>query len=87
MNVELITGKKSNLKPMLFNGIALVTDNSKNSLRIVVATAASTAYSFNPKMPVEEVWGNRISQFIFSIPVPSSNWKNNNFNRSHAGPQ
>lgn len=54
MNVELITGKKSNLKPMLFNGIALVTDNSKNSLRIVVATAASTAYSFNPKMPVEE---------------------------------
>jgi oligosaccharyltransferase complex subunit beta len=54
VNASLITGDKSKINPLLYRGIALIADD-KNPLRVVVMSAESTAYSFNPKNPVKEV--------------------------------
>lgn len=54
IGAELIAGDKNKLSPVLFRGTALVADSS-NKLRLEVMTADTTAYSFNPNAPVEEV--------------------------------
>lgn len=53
LSAELITGSKSKLAPILFKGVAMVTDSS-NKLRLEVLTASTTAYSFNPDIPINE---------------------------------
>jgi hypothetical protein len=55
VNAPLITGDKQKLNPLLYRGVGLISDHATNPLRIVVMTASSTAYSFNPKNPVDEV--------------------------------
>lgn len=55
IGAELITGDKAKISPVLFRGTALVADSS-NKLRLEVMTAATTAYSFNPTAPIDEVF-------------------------------
>jgi len=55
VNAPLITGVgNSKLGPLLYRGVSLIAEGS-NPLRFVIMTASSTAFSFNPKNPVEEV--------------------------------
>jgi oligosaccharyltransferase complex subunit beta len=53
LSAELIVGAKDKLAPVLFKGVALVTDSS-NKLRLELLTAGTTAYSFNPESPINE---------------------------------
>lgn len=43
------------MNPILFRGLALVGDTS-NILKLKILTASSTAYSFNPFVPIENVF-------------------------------
>lgn len=54
ISAELIVGRKDKLNPILYRGIALVAEQS-NRLKLEVLTASTTAYSFNPENPVEDV--------------------------------
>uniref|UniRef100_A0A914M4K4 Dolichyl-diphosphooligosaccharide--protein glycosyltransferase 48 kDa subunit n=1 Tax=Meloidogyne incognita TaxID=6306 RepID=A0A914M4K4_MELIC len=57
VNAPLITGVgNSKLGPLLYRGVSLIAEGS-NPLRFVIMTASSTAFSFNPKNPVEETPG------------------------------
>ncbi|KAH7729846.1 dolichyl-diphosphooligosaccharide-protein glycosyltransferase subunit isoform 1 [Aphelenchoides avenae] len=53
ISAELIVGKKEKLNPILYKGIALVSEQ-KNKLKLELLTASTTAYSFNPENPIEE---------------------------------
>lgn len=51
----LITGDLEKLNPVLYRGVSLVAD-SPNPLQLILMTASSMAYSYNPNAQVEEVW-------------------------------
>ena len=51
---NLITGDRTKLGPILYHGIALTAENS-NPLRLVVMPGSTSAYSFDPALPVNEV--------------------------------
>jgi oligosaccharyltransferase complex subunit beta len=53
ITAPLIVGEKAKLSPILYKGVALISDNS-NKLKLEVLTAGTTAYSFNPSNAVEE---------------------------------
>lgn len=57
----MIVGSKKTA-PFLFRGTGLIADK-ENPLVLEVLTASSTAYSYKPDSPIEEV----ISFFLFSV--------------------
>ncbi|PAV74496.1 hypothetical protein WR25_02468 [Diploscapter pachys] len=53
MNARLITGDTANMNPVLFKGVALISDKT-NLLKLEAVRAKSTAYSFNPDQAISE---------------------------------
>lgn len=51
----MIIGKTRQTNPILFRGVALIADKT-NQLRLEILSASTTAYSFNPREKVEEVY-------------------------------
>lgn len=71
----LITGDISKLNPVLYRGISLVSE-TPSPLQMVLMTASSTAYSYNPKTPVEEVTLNDIGETtVFSSDIAREHWR------------
>lgn len=54
MSAPMILGDVKKYTPILYRGTALVADKT-NRLRLELLTAATTAYSFDPQMKIEEV--------------------------------
>lgn len=52
-SAPMIVGDKSKYAPILYRGTALIADRS-NRLRLELLAAATTAYSFDPQMKIEE---------------------------------
>ena len=48
-----IIGKPSGISPLLFKGVGMITDKA-NPLTLEILSAAPTAYSANPDVPIEE---------------------------------
>jgi oligosaccharyltransferase complex subunit beta len=53
MNAPLIVGDKSATSPILFKGVGMISDKA-NPLTLELLTTDSTAYSFNPELPINE---------------------------------
>ncbi len=53
IDAPMIVGDRSKIGPILFKGIALVSDKT-NNLRLEILSAATTAYSFNVDAKIEE---------------------------------
>ncbi|TKR92501.1 hypothetical protein L596_007142 [Steinernema carpocapsae] len=52
-SAQMIVGDKKKISPVLFKGVALVSDDS-NRLKLELLTAATTAYSANPQSSIIE---------------------------------
>lgn len=50
----MIVGNKAAIGPILFRGVGLVSDKD-NHLTLDILHASTTAYSFNPDSPIQEV--------------------------------
>ncbi|PIO62301.1 Dolichyl-diphosphooligosaccharide-protein glycosyltransferase subunit [Teladorsagia circumcincta] len=72
LNAQLVVGEAANMNPVLFKGAALIA-HKKNRLRLEVLRAASTAYSYNPSVNVDENLTQLILLSPSFRPVPSGN--------------
>lgn len=54
IEADVITGDRTTLYPMLFQGTGILAD-PLNPLVLPILTADSTAYSYNPEQPIKDV--------------------------------
>lgn len=54
INAPAIVGDKSKIKPVLYRGVGIISDQN-NPLVLDVLMASSTAYSYNPQKRITEV--------------------------------